>query len=153
MKVSFFIRQPPMYKDERQIVTRVLAPFLKRKNYLVKNFVRLERLKETLRKKEVILDREEEEFNHPWRPGDIDILFWKMKFGIPTIHAAEVKYFRLRKLPVRSKMDYVPKSQRGEQANVKPFPEAHEGLGQAAMLLSFGVDYVHLIHVFDPISN
>lgn len=119
-----------IFKNEREFVRRVFVPFLKKEGYLVKSFVRLEAMKEKLRK-EGTLELDEEEFNHPWRPGDIDALFWKKdSYGNYSINAAEVKYFRLS---------------RG-----KPYPEAHDGIGQAIMLLTFGVDYVYLIHVFDP---
>lgn len=115
-------------KDEREAIKKLLLPVLKEK-YFVKTSVRVDRLHSKL-KTEGMLSSEEISIKHPFHP-DIDILFWTKEYsGEPDIIASEVKYFRLKKGAV--------------------YPTIYEGLGEALMLLTYGVDYVCLWHLFDP---
>jgi hypothetical protein len=115
-------------KDEDEAVRKRLVPIIK-EQYFVKPFVRVDRLHQKL-KTEGYLSPEEESMKHPFHP-DIDVLYWSKQYTQePQIFAAEVKYFRLR------------------DGNV--YPTIYEGLGEAMMLLTFGLDYVSLWHLFDP---
>lgn len=115
-------------KSEYEAITKLLKPLLK-ETYFVKTSVRVDRLHSKL-KTEGCLSSEEISIKHPFHP-DIDVLYWHKDYqGEPNIYAAEVKYFRLREGTV--------------------YPNIYEGLGEALMLLSFGVDFVSLWHLFDP---
>jgi len=115
-------------KSENEAIKKLLRPILK-EQYFVKTFVRVDRLHSKL-KTEGVHSSEEINIKHPFHP-DIDILFWAKEYsGEPDIIASEVKYFRLKKGAV--------------------YPNIYEGLGEALMLLTFGVDYVCLWHLFDP---
>jgi hypothetical protein len=127
-ELTRIVKEMPLMKDEDQAVTKFLKPMLE-KSYFVKTSVRLDWIHSTL-KTEGALTPEEINVKHPFHP-DIDILFWLKKYtGEPLIHATEVKYFRLKKGIV--------------------YPNIYEGIGEACMLLTFGVDYVNLWHLFDP---
>ena len=118
----------PLMKDEKEAVRKLLVPLLK-EEFFVKASVRVDRLHQKL-KTEGALSPEELSIKHPFHP-DIDVLFWDKQYsGEPTIRASEVKYFRLREGGV--------------------YPNLYEGLGEALMLLTFGVDFVCLWHLFDP---
>lgn len=115
-------------KSEDEAIAKLLRPLLKEK-YFVKTSVRTDRLHSKL-KTEGCLSSEEINVKHPFHP-DIDVLYWLKDYkGEPSIFASEVKYFRLR--------------------NSNVYPNIYEGLGEALMLLSFGVDYVSLWQLFDP---
>ena len=117
-----------MLKSEDEAIQKLLKPLLK-ELYFVKTSVRVDRLHSKL-KTEGALSSEEINIKHPFHP-DIDVLFWAKEYsGEPFIMASEVKYFRLREGAV--------------------YPNLYEGLGEALMLLTFGVDYVSLWHLFDP---
>ena len=118
----------PLMKDEDEAIRKLLVPLMK-EEYFVKTFVRADKLHQKL-KTEGYLSPEEETIKHPFHP-DIDVLYWCKKYTQePQIFAAEVKYFRLK------------------DGNV--YPTIYEGLGEAMMLLTFGVNYVSLWHLFDP---
>lgn len=115
-------------KDEKQAIRKFIVPMLK-EQYFVKTSVRVDRLHQKL-KTEGVLSPEAISIKHPFHP-DIDVLFWARKYsGEPKIFASEVKYFRLR--------------------NDIVYPAIYEGLGEAMMLLTFGLDFVCLWHIFDP---
>ena len=115
-------------KDEKEAIRKLIVPILK-EQYFVRTSVRVDRLHQKL-KTEGVLSPEEISIKHPFHP-DIDILFWAKEYtGEPIIQAVEVKYFRLKEGGV--------------------YPNIYEGLGEALMLLTFGVDYVCLWHLFDP---
>jgi len=115
-------------KDEGEAIRKLLVPLIKEK-YFVKTFVRVDKLHQKL-KTEGYLSPEEESIKHPFHP-DIDVLYWSRQYTQePEIFAAEVKYFRLK------------------DGNV--YPTIYEGLGEAMMLLTFGLNYVGLWHIFDP---
>lgn len=115
-------------KDEKQAIRKFIVPILK-EQYFVRISVRVDRLHQKL-KTEGVLSPEEISVKHPFHP-DIDVLFWAKKYsGEPKIYASEVKYFRLR--------------------NGNVYPNIYEGLGEAMMLLTFGVNHVSLWHLFDP---
>jgi hypothetical protein len=104
------------------------VPLLK-EQFFVKTSVRVDRLNQKL-KTEGVLSQEEISIKHPFHP-DIDILFWAKEYsGEPYIYGVEVKYFRLLKDAV--------------------YPNIYEGLGEAMMLLTFGVNHASLWHLFDP---
>jgi len=118
----------PLLKSEDDAIQKLLKPILK-ESYFVKTSVRVDRLHSKL-KSEGALSSEEINIKHPFHP-DIDVLFWAKEYsGEPVIMASEVKYFRLREGAV--------------------YPNLYEGLGEALMLLTFGVDFVSLWHLFDP---
>lgn len=118
----------PLMKDEKEVIRKLIVPVLK-EQYFVRLSVRVRGLHQKLGT-EGVLSPEEVSLKHPFRP-DIDVLFWAKQYsGEPIITACEVKYFRLRKDTV--------------------YPAIYEGLGEAVMLLTFGVDYVCLWHFFDP---
>jgi hypothetical protein len=115
-------------KDEDEVIRKLLVPIIK-EEYFVKAFVRVDKLHQKL-KTEGYLSPEEESIKHPFHP-DIDVLYWSKQYTQePEIFAAEVKYFRLK------------------DGNV--YPTIYEGLGEAMMLLTFGLNYVSLWHLFDP---
>jgi len=115
-------------ESEDDAITKLLKPILKEK-YFIKTSVRVDRLYSKL-KTEGALSSEEINIKHPFHP-DIDVLLWAKEYsGEPAIMAAEVKYFRLKEGAV--------------------YPNIYEGLGEALMLLTYGVDYVSLWHLFDP---
>ena len=115
-------------KDEKEAIRKLIVPILKEQHF-VRTSVRVDRLHQKL-KTEGVLSPEEISIKHPFHP-DIDVLFWAKQYsGEPAIRASEVKYFRLRENAV--------------------YPNLYEGLGEALMLLTFGVDYVCLWHLFDP---
>lgn len=115
-------------KDEKEAIKKLLVPLLKEEHF-VRTSVRVDRLHQKL-KTEGVLSPEELSIKHPFHP-DIDVLFWEKQYsGEPTIRASEVKYFRMR----------------GDTV----YPTIYEGLGEALMLFTFGVDYVCLWHLFDP---
>lgn len=114
-------------KDEKQAIRKLIVPILKDK-YFVRTSVRVDRLHQKL-KTEGALSPEEISIKHPFHP-DIDVLYWLKKYsGEPMIYTSEVKYFRLK--------------------NGTVYPTIYEGLGEALMLLTFGVDFVSLWHLFD----
>jgi len=114
-------------ESEDEAINKLLKPILK-EEYFVKTSVRVDRLHSKL-KTEGALSSEEINIKHPFHP-DIDILLWAKQYsGEPAIMAAEVKYFRLREGAV--------------------YPNIYEGLGEALMLLTYGVDFVSLWHLFD----
>lgn len=118
----------PLLKSENEAIRKLLLPNLKEK-FLVKTFVRVGRVHSKLKTEEV-LSPEEISVKHPFHP-DIDVLFWEKEYsGEPNIRASEVKYFRLK--------------------NGVVYPTIYEGLGEALMLLTYGVDSVCLWHLFDP---
>jgi hypothetical protein len=118
----------PLMESEDKAITKLLKPLLK-EDFFVKTAVRVDRLYSKL-KTEGALSPEELNMKHPFHP-DIDVLYWSKKYiGEPLIYASEVKYFRLKDDSV--------------------YPNIYTGLGEALMLLSFGVDYVSLWHLFDP---
>ena len=118
----------PLLKSEGEAITKLLKPLLKDK-YFVRTSVRVDRIHSKL-KNEGTLSSEEINVNHPFHP-DIDVLFWYKEYtGEPVLMASEVKYFRLRKSAIH--------------------PNIYEGLGEALMLLTYGVDHVSLWHLFDP---
>jgi len=115
-------------KDEKQAIRKLIVPILKEK-YFVKNSVRVDRLHQKL-KTEGALSPEEISIKHPFHP-DIDVLFWAREYsGEPKVIGSEVKYFRMR--------------------NDTVYPNIYEGLGEAMMLFTFGLDFVCLWHIFDP---
>lgn len=115
-------------ESEDDAITKLLKHILK-EGYFVKTSVRVDRLHSKL-KTEGALSSEEINIKHPFHP-DIDVLPWAKQYaGKPDIMASEVKYFRLREGAV--------------------YPNIYEGLGEALMLLTYGVDYVSLWHLFDP---
>ena len=115
-------------KDEKQAIRKLIVPILKEK-YFVKTSVRVDRLHQKL-KTEGVLSPEEISIKHPFHP-DIDVLIWLRKYsGEPKVIGSEVKYFRMR--------------------NDTVYPNIYEGLGEAMMLLTFGLDFVCLWHIFDP---
>lgn len=115
-------------KDEKQAIKEFVRPVLK-DQYFVKLSVRVDRLHQKLTT-EGLLSPEELSIKHPFNP-DIDVLFWSKQYsGEPILTGSEVKYFRLR--------------------NGTVYPTIYEGLGEAMMLLTFGLDYVCLWHFFDP---
>ena len=114
-------------KNENEAIRKLIVPLLK-KGYFVRTSVRVDRLHQKLKTEEV-LSPEEISIKHPFHP-DIDILFWAKEYsGEPKITGAEVKYFRLK--------------------NKDVYPTIYEGLGEAMMLLTFGLDHVCLWHLFD----
>jgi len=118
----------PLMKDEKEAIRKLLVPLLKGEHF-VRISVRVDRLHQKL-KTEGVLSPEELSIKHPFHP-DIDVLFWKKEYsGEPVIRASEVKYFRMK----------------GDTV----YPTIYEGLGEALMLLTFGVDFVCLWHLFDP---
>lgn len=118
----------PLFKDERELIRKSISPKL-RKYHHVRVGVRLKRLHSKLRTEDA-LSTNELELNHPLSP-DIDILYWKKDYsGEPILHAVEVKYFRLNKKQLIT-------------------PSFYDGIGEAFMLCTYGVDYVHLWHFFD----
>lgn len=121
-------RKLPLMKNENEAINKLLKPILK-EQYFVRTTVRVDRLHSKLRT-EGVLSAEEIDIKHPFHP-DIDVLFWAKKYsGEPDIMASEVKYFRLKEGAV--------------------YPNIYEGLGEALMLLTYGIDYVSLWHLFDP---
>lgn len=115
-------------KSVDDAIQKLLKPLIK-ETFFVKTSVRVDRLHSKL-KTEGALSPEEINVKHPFHP-DIDVLFWAKEYsGEPAIMASEVKYFRLRENAV--------------------YPNLYEGLGEALMLLTFGVDSVSLWHLFDP---
>jgi len=115
-------------KDEKEAIRKLITPLLK-ETFFVKTSVRVDRLHQKL-KTEGVLSPEETSIKHPFHP-DIDILFWPKKYsGEPDIHGVEVKYFRLKESIV--------------------YPNIYEGLGEAMMLLTYGLNYSCLWHLFDP---
>jgi len=118
----------PLMKDESQAISKLIVPVLKQE-FFVKKSVRVDRLHQKL-KTEGSLSPEEVSIKHPFHP-DIDVLFWYREYsGEPDIYGVEVKYFRVREGAV--------------------YPNIYEGLGEAMMLLTFGVDHASLWHLFDP---
>lgn len=114
-------------KDEKQAIRKFIVPMLKEQHF-VKTSVRVDRLHQKL-KTEGLLSPEEISIKHPFHP-DIDVLFWDTEYsGEPKITGVEVKYFRLK--------------------NKDVYPNIYEGLGEAMMLLTFGLNYVCLWHLFD----
>jgi hypothetical protein len=104
------------------------VPILKER-FFVKTSVRVDRLHQKL-KTEGALSPEEISIKHPFHP-DIDILFWSKEYsGEPAIYGVEVKYYRIRDNAV--------------------YPNIYEGLGEAMMLLTFGINSASLWHLFDP---
>ena len=115
-------------KDEKQAIRKLIVPILKEK-YFVRTSVRVDRLHQKL-KTEGVLSPEEISVKHPFHP-DIDVLFWARKYsGEPKVIGSEVKYFRMM--------------------NDTVYPNIYEGLGEAMMLFTFGLDFVCLWHIFDP---
>lgn len=123
----------PLFKDERELISKSIAPRL-REHYNVRIGVRL-RGKYSKLKSEGVLSSSELNMDNPLSP-DIDILYWDKDYtGEPTIHAVEVKYFRIDNKGIIS-------------------PPIYDGIGEALLLCTYGVDYVHLWYYFDPeISN
>lgn len=120
----------PLYKDERELIGKNLSPKLKEYNYNVRIGVRLKGKYQKL-KGEDVLSSEELNMKNPLHP-DIDILYWDRDYsGEPELNAVEVKYFRFDK----KKMIH---------------PPIYDGIGEASLLCTYGVDYVHLWHFFDP---
>jgi len=120
----------PLFKDERELISKSIAPRLKESYYNVRVGVRL-RAKHQKLSGEDALSREELEISHPLSP-DIDILYWKKDYsGEPVLNAVEIKYFRYDK-------------------NRLICPALYDGIGEALLLCTYGVDYVHLWHFFDP---
>ena len=118
----------PIMKDESQAISKLIVPLLKEK-FFVKKSVRVDRLYQKL-KTEGALSPEEISIKHPFHP-DIDVLFWDKEYsGEPSIYGVEVKYYRVREDAV--------------------YPNIYEGLGEAMMLLTFGVNHASLWHLFDP---
>lgn len=124
----------PLYKDERELISKNISPKLKELNYNCRLGVRLKAKYQKLRTEDV-LSVSEVKIKNLLSP-DIDILYWPRDYtGEPEIHAAEVKYFRLDK-------------------NKDVHPSIYDGVGEALVLCTYGVDYVHLWHFFDPeVSN
>jgi hypothetical protein len=119
-----------LFKDERELISKIISPYLKKNNNNVRIGVRLGSLYSKL-KTENSLSNKELEIEHPLNP-DIDILYWDKNYtGEPILNAVEVKYFRYDK----SKMIR---------------PSIYDGIGEAVLLCTYGVDYVHLWHFFDP---
>lgn len=118
----------PLHKDEGEVVRKLLVPILKEK-FFVRTSVRMDKIYQKLHT-EGVLSQEEMSVRHTFHP-DIDILYWNKDYTQePTIHASEVKYFRIRE--------------------GKVYPNIYEGIGEAMMLLTFGFDHVSLWHLFDP---
>lgn len=118
----------PLMRSESQVIKKLLTPLLK-DDYFAKTSVRVDRIHSKLAT-EGALSQEEISIQHPFHP-DIDVLFWKKEYsGEPVIRASEVKYFRLKEGAM--------------------YPTIYEGLGEALMLLTYGLDYVYLWHLFDP---
>jgi len=123
-------RVMPLFKDERELVSNALSPKLKELNYHVRVGVRL-RGKHQKLKTEDSLSTAELNIKHSLSP-DIDILYWARDYSSgPVLHAVEVKYYRYNK-----------KNQ--------IHPPMYDGIGEALLLGTFGVDCVHLWHYFDP---
>jgi len=119
-----------LFKDERELISKSISPQLKEKNYNVRLGVRLRSKHQKLRSEDA-LTNEELNVAHPLSP-DIDLLYWNRDYtGEPILHAVEVKYFRLDK-----------------KGMVRP--PLYDGIGEALLLCTYGVDYVHLWHFFDP---
>jgi len=120
----------PLFKNERELVSKSLSPKLKELNYHVRVGVRL-RGKHQKLKTEDSLSTAELDIQHSLSP-DIDILYWEKDYSTePYLNAVEVKYYR-----------YDKKNQL--------HPPMYDGIGEAILLGTFGVDYVHLWHFFDP---
>ena len=124
----------PLFKDERELIRKSISPNLKKYYYNVRVGVRLKGLHSKL-KKEDALSTDELVISHPLHP-DIDVLYWKKDYlGEPILNAVEVKYFRFDKTGLIR-------------------PPLYDGIGEALILCTYGVDYVHLWHFFDQeISN
>lgn len=104
---------------------------MKKKEYLVKKSIKLNRILQKLASEDV-LTKDERDIKHLGQP-DIDVAFWKpMTPGEkePTINAAEVKYFRPTKQGVYPNVFYA-------------------GLDESEILLTYGFDHVFLWHFFD----
>lgn len=120
----------PLYKDERELISKSISPKLKKRNNNVRLGVRLKQKYSKLKTEEV-LSTDELGIKHPLNP-DIDILYWSKDYsGEPVLNAVEVKYFRY-----------------GEKGLIRP--PFYDGIGEAIVLCTYGVDYVHLWHFFDP---
>ena len=119
-----------LFKDERELISKLLSPKLKELNYHVRVGVRL-RGKHQKLKTEDSLSNAELDIQHSLSP-DIDILYWEKDYLTePYLHAVEVKYYRYDK-------------------KTQLHPPMYDGIGEAIILGTFGVDYVHLWHFFDP---
>jgi len=119
-----------LFKDERELISKRISPQLKKANYNVRIGVRVRSLHSKLTTENSLSDKELE-IEHPLNP-DIDILCWNKNYiGEPILNAVEVKYFRYDK-------------------NKMIMPSIYDGLGEAILLCTYGVDYVHLWHFFDP---
>lgn len=120
----------PLFKDERELIRKSISPKLKKSLYNVRLGVRLKRLHSKL-KKEDVLSTVELDISHPFSP-DIDVLYWRKDYsGEPILNAVEVKYFKFDKSRLIR-------------------PPFYDGIGEALTLCTYGVDYVHLWHFFDP---
>lgn len=120
----------PLYKNERELISKNISPWLKKNDYNVRVGVRLKNLYDKL-KSEDALSTEELNIKHPFNP-DIDVLYWKRDYeGEPILNAMEVKYFRFDK-----------------NKFIRPF--IYDGFGEALLLCTYGVDFVHLWNFFDP---
>lgn len=119
----------PLFKNENELIRKLVVPALKEKKYLVKKLIKIQRRHQKLLSEEVLAP-DEKDLEHPGQP-DIDIVFWQpqLKPEEVIIHAAEIKYFRLVKGQI--------------------FPNFYDGINEAAILLTYGFDYVSLLHFFD----
>lgn len=122
----------PVFKSENDLIRKWVTPNLKKKEYLVKKWIKLNNILQKLASEEVLTE-DERNIKHPGQP-DMDVVFWKTKTpkeAEPTIFAAEVKYFRPTKQDIYPKVFYA-------------------GLDESEILLTYGFDYVFLWHFFDP---
>jgi CheY-like chemotaxis protein len=117
-------------RDEDDAIRKIVAPILREKGYFVRTAVRLDDIYQKMKTEEV-LSSKEMKLKHPFHP-DIDIFFWNKEcsFGEPPLLAAEVKYFRMKA--------------------GKVYPSIYQGLDEALMLMTFGFNYVILLHLLDP---
>lgn len=120
----------PVFKSENELVRKWVKPNLKNREYLVKKSVNINRILQKLTSEEALTE-DEKNIEHPGQP-DVDVVFWKKTSGgaEPTIHAAEVKYFRPTKRGIYPKVFYA-------------------GLDESEILLTYGFNYVYLWHFFD----
>ena len=117
-------------RDEDDAIRKIVAPTLREKGYFVRTAVRLDNIYKKMKTEEV-LSSKEMKIEHPFHP-DIDIFYWNKEcpFGEPPLFAAEVKYFRMKAGEV--------------------YPSIYQGLDEALMLMTFGFNYVTLLHLLDP---